>query len=327
MKLAAVASTSRLLCVLTCVLTIGASAVSIQAADFPTREIELVVPFSPGGSTDTVSRIVGPKVADHLRVPVVVVNKPGGATVIGTNYVLTSPPDGYKILAGGNTNMGSILAVGQKAPYQLRDLAGLARATVNPLILVAKKGRFENLDALIREAKQKPGGLTFASWGAKSPSHFYGELLNQVTGMKMKHIAFEGGAKAMVAAMGGHADIAIVTVATAKSNVKGDTLAALAVTSEQRVDDLAVPSIKELGYPDAVYVSFDGFVASAKVPKDRLDILRAAFERSMSDPQVKEALKKAGGEPGYLTGPDYDVFLAKNLDTLRRVAAKAGIEE
>lgn len=297
------------------------------AQDFPTREIELVVPYATGGSTDAMARIVGSRVAEHLKVPVVVVNKPGASGAIGTNYALATS-DGYRIATGGNSNLGPVLAVGQKPAYSLDDLASVGRAVVNPLILVAKKGRFANFEALIKEAREKPDTITFGSWGVKSPGHLYGELLSQSTGVRMRHIAFDGGSKAMLSALGGHVDLAIVTLTTAKSNIKGGSLAGLAVSSEQRDEELAeIPTVKERGFPDATYVSFDGFAASAKIPKDRLAILRAAFEKSINDPKVREELKKSGSDPAFLGGPDYDVFLRKNLETLKRVAAKAGIED
>lgn len=299
----------------------------VRAQDYPTKEIEIVVPYGTGGSTDAMARIVGAKVAEYLKVPAVVVNKPGASGAIGTSYALATA-DGYRVVTGGNSNLGPVLAIGQKPAYSLDDVAPVARGVVNPLLVVAKKGRFASFEAMIREAREKPDTITFGSWGVKSPGHLYGELMAQTAGIKLRHIAFDGGAKAMLSALGGHTDLAVVTIPTAKSNIKGGDLAALAITGPVRDDDLAdVPSIRELGYPDAVYVSFDGFAVSARVPKERLAIIRVAFERSLNDPKVKDELKKAGSDPGFLNGPDYEVFLRKNVEVLKRVAAKAGIED
>ena len=298
-----------------------------SAQDFPNKEIELVVPYATGGSTDAMARIVGAKVSELLKVPVVVVNKPGASGAIGTMYALATS-DGYRVATGGNSNLGPVLAIGQKPQYSLDDVAPVARGVVNPLLVVTRKGRFASLDAMIREAKAKPDTITFGSWGIKSPGHLYGELLAQSAGIKLRHVAFDGGSKAMLSALGGHTDLAVVTIPTAKSNVKAGQLAALAITGDQRDDDLNdVPSIRELGLSDAVYVSFDGFMTSAKVPKERVAIIRDAFQRALNDPKVRDELKKAGSEPGYLSGPDYEVFLKRNLETLKRVAAKAGIED
>ena len=306
---------------------LGWVAPGASAQDYPTKPIELVVPYATGGSTDAMARIVGPRVAEHLKATVVVVNKPGASGAIGTSYMLATP-DGYKVATGGNSNLGTTLAVGQKPPYSLDEVATIGRAVVNPLVIVARKGRFASFEAFVKEAREKPDTITFGSWGVKSPGHFYGELLGQTIGTKLRHIAFDGGSKAMLSALGGHVDVAVVTVSTAKTNVGAGSLSGLAVTSEKRVDDLPeVPSIRELGLPGAVYVSFDGFVTSAKVPKDRLQLLRAAFEKSLNDPQVKEELKKSGSEPAYLNGSDYEAFLKKNIETLKTVGAKAGMED
>lgn len=317
----------RTLSLLGSALLLFSSALTAGAQDFPNKQIEIVVPYGAGGSTDAMARIVGQKVSELLKVPVVVVNRPGASGVIGTNYLLGST-DGYRIATGGNSNMGTPLAIGQKPPYALGDFAPLGRAVVNPLLLVTRKGRFADFEAFLKEARAKPEALTFGSWGAKSPGHFYGELLGQTAGVKMRHVPFDGGAKAMLSAIGGHTDLAVVTIPTAKASIKAGTLTALAVTGDRRDPDLAdVPTIKELGLADAVYVSFDGFVASGKVPRDQLAILRSAFDRSLNDPKVQDDLRKLGSEPGYLDGGQYDAFLRQNVEVLKRVATKAGIEE
>src|SRR5690606_9235617 len=129
-------------------------------------------------------------------------------------------------------------------------------------------------------------------------AHLYGELFVQTTGAKLRHIPFDGGTKAMLSALAGHTDVAIVTIATARAQLQSGALVALAITSEKRDDDLPnVPTIGELGFDEASYVTFDGFVGSAKAPKEHLVVLRDAFEKALNDAEVKEALKKAGSEP------------------------------
>lgn len=312
------------------VCTLGALLFAMGSAaqqDFPNRQIELVVPYGPGGGTDAMARIVGPRLSELLKVPVVVVNKPGAAGAIGTSYVLGAN-DGYRIGAGGNSNLGPLVAIGPKPPYSLTEVAGIARAVVNPLVLVAKKDRFADFQAFLKEAKEKPDSVTFGSWGNKSPAHIYGELFVQATGAKLRHIPFDGGTKAMLSALAGHTDIAVVTIATAKGQLQAGTLVPLAITADSRHSDLPnVPTVGELGFREATYVTFDGFVGSAKAPKEHLAILRSAFEKALNDPKVKEDLKKAGSEPGYMDGPQYEEFMRRNVDLQRRVAARAGIQE
>jgi tripartite-type tricarboxylate transporter receptor subunit TctC len=298
------------------------------AETFPAREIELVINFAPGGSTDMMARIVGNKVSKHLGVPVIYNNKPGGGGAIAANFVANSKPDGYVVGTAGASNLGTLLATSDKIPYTLKEFSGVARAAIVPLVVVARKGRFENFEALVKEAKQKPGAIMFGSWGSKSTSHIMGELINQVLGIKIKHVPFDGGAKALVAVLGGHIDIAVSTPSTSLSNLRAGTVAALAVTTPNRVDDIPdAPTMKELGFSSATFASYDGFVTSSKVPKERLEVLLSAFEKSMMDPEVQDGLKKAGMVPGFLSGKDYDAFLASNLDLLKSVATKAGIKE
>ena len=306
-------------------------AISFQtsfAETFPSREIEMVINFAPGGSTDMMARIVGNKVSKHLNVAVIYNNKPGGGGAIAANYVANAKPDGYVVGTAGASNLGTLLATSDKIPYTLKEFSGIARAAIVPLVVVAKKGRFDNFQALVKAAKQKPGEIMFGSWGSKSTSHIVGELINQVLDIKMRHVPFDGGAKALVAVLGDHIDIAVSTPSTSLANLRAGTVSALAVTTPNRIEDIPdAPTMTELGYPAATFASYDGFVTSSKIPKERLEVILAAFEKSMKDPEVQDGLKKAGMVPGFLGGKDYDAFLLKNLDLLKNVATKAGIKE
>lgn len=299
------------------------------AKSWPDRQIELVVPFSPGGSTDAMARLAAPRLSEILGVSVVVLNKPGAGGAIGTSYMLAQP-DGYRISTAGNSNLGPILVhESGQANYTLDDIATLGMSTTNTLALVSAPGRYAGFEGFLKELKEKPAeSVSMASWGPKSPSHFYIELLAQQLGAKVLHVPFEGGNNAMLGAMGNHVDVAVVTAATALPSVRSGKLEVLAVTSAERASDLPdVPSIKELGYPDAVYVSFDGFATSSKVPADRLQILRSAMAKVLQDPEYQQAIKKLGADPKFLSGEQYDAFVRENLEKLRNVAAIAGIKE
>jgi len=262
-------------------------------------------------------------------VSVVVANKPGAGGAIGTSYMLAQP-DGYRIVTAGNSNLGPLLVPGSnQARYTLDDIATLGMSTTNTLAIVSSPDRFKDFAAFERELKDKPAGsMRLASWGPRSPSHFYIELLAQQIGQKVLHVPFEGGSNAMLAAMGGHVDAAVVTVATALPNVRGGKLKILAVTSDERAADVPdVPSIRELGYPKAVYVSFDGFATAAKVPADRLERLRSAMQKVLTDPAYQAEIRKLGADPKFVSGKDYDAFVRKNLETLSTIAASAGIAQ
>jgi tripartite-type tricarboxylate transporter receptor subunit TctC len=298
------------------------------AEDFPTKEIEVVINFAPGGSTDLMARIVGDKASKILKVPFVYNNKTGGGGAIAANAIASAKPDGYTIGTGNASNMGVIVATSSSIPYTLKDFSAIARGVIVPFVVFTKKGRFESFADLVKEAKQKPGEIMFGSFGAKSTTHLLGELINQVVGIKLKHVPFEGDSKAFVAVLGGHVDIGVTTPTTLLANIKSGGVTPLAVATPDRLEMLPdVPTLSELGYPGATFSGYDGFITSSKVPPDRLSILRTAFEKSMKDPEVQEALKKTGTFPAYLSGQDYDAFMASSLDKLKEAAAKAGIKD
>ncbi|WP_454690872.1 tripartite tricarboxylate transporter substrate binding protein [Achromobacter aloeverae] len=304
-------------------------AAAAGAASFPDHQIELVVPFSPGGSTDAMARYAAPRLSKLLGVPVVVMNKPGAGGAIGTSYVLAQP-DGYRIMTGGNSNLGPLLVPGSNlARYKLDDIAPLGMSTTNTMAIVCNTGRYRDFAAFAGDIRDKPAGtVRIASWGPRSPSHFYIEILAQQIGRKVLHIPFAGGNDAMLATMGDHVDAAVVTLATALPHVQAGKLKVLAVTSAERSADLPdVPSIKELGYPKAVYVSFDGFATAAAAPPDRIARLRAAMETVLTDREYQAEIKKMGADPRFMNGTDYAAFLRRNLQTLSEIAASADMEQ
>lgn len=297
-----------------------------KADKFPAREVELIVSFAAGGGTDMVARIVAPKISDILKVPVVVSNKPGASGSIAASFVISSPDEGHRIFTASISNLGTLPASGAKVPYSIKEISAVAMALKMPIVLVTKKGRYESFEALLKEARQKPGAITFGSWGTNSAGHFAGELINQGCGVKMKHVPFDGGAKAMVAAMGGHVDVAMLSSATGLSNVKAGNLTCLATTSERRLDDYpGVPAVRELGYTEVVLEGYDGYATSSKVPKERLEILRSAFEKVLKDPEIQNAITGTGQIPYFLNGADYQVLIAESLEKMKSIAVKAGI--
>jgi len=298
------------------------------AEDFPSREIEMVINYAAGGGTDMMARLVGDKVSKLLKVPFVYNNKTGGGGAIAANYIANAKPDGYTIGTGGMGNMVTLLAISDKIPYTQKDFSAIARCSVLDLVIFTKKGRFGNFADLVKEAKQKPNVIMYGSYGARGASHILGELVTQSAGIKMKHIPFEGESKEFVAVLGGHIDVAFATAAIVSANIAAGTITALAVASPNRSEKFPdVPTLKELGYPEAVLTAYDGFVTSSKVPADRLSILQDAFQKAINDPTIQESLKKFSYMPGYLNGKEYDAFLAGNLDIVKRTAMKAGIRD
>jgi tripartite-type tricarboxylate transporter receptor subunit TctC len=297
-----------------------------QAEVFPAREIELVTWSPPGGATDIWARVIGAKASEYLKVPIACINKPGGGGAIATSAVAKAEPDGYTMLTAGGSNLGTLLATRTNLTYSLKDFSAIARTVRLPLIIVAKKGRFNDFGSFIKEAKEKPNTLSFASWGTNSSSHLIGELIALVSGIKIKHVPFQGGTKGMVAVLGGHTDIVVATLSTCLPNIKAGALSCLAVSSRTRSRDVPdAPTLAELGFAEATYEAYDGLVTGSKVAKERILILQNAIEKSLKDPEVQKALEKVGLEPMFMSGSDYDTLIFKELERLMRVVRDAGI--
>ncbi|WPB55597.1 tripartite tricarboxylate transporter substrate binding protein [Xylophilus sp. GOD-11R] len=304
-----------------------AMALSAQAQDYPSRQIEFVVPYGPGGSTDAFVRVLAPRLSEALNTPVVIVNRPGAAAVIGSNYAMATK-DGYRILAAGSTNLGTALTAGPKPAYAIEDVTAISQVLMNQMVLVTKPGRFASFDAFLKEAREKPDTVTVGSWGLRTLSHFYVEQLSQALDVKLRHIPYDSGSKEMVAAMAGEVDVAIVTAASAKTNILAGTVTGLFISTEQKASDLPnVESIKTLGYPAAVASSFEGIAVNAKTAPERIAVLRQAFAKIQADPQVAAAIRATGSEPAYLPGPAYDERLRTNLASLRQIAAKVRMDD
>lgn len=307
-------------------ISLGLS-LSAHADSYPSRQIEFVVPYGAGGSTDAYARLVAPKLSALLKVPVVVVNRAGAAGAIGGGYAFATS-DGYRILAGGSSNLGAALAAGPKPTYTIDDVAGVAQVLVNPITLISKKGRFASFDAFLKEARDKPQTLTIGTWGLRTLGHFYLEQFAQTLNIELRHIPYDSGAKAMLAAMSGEIDGAFVTAATAKTNILAGNLTGILVSTEQKLPDLpSVESIKVLGFPGAVAYATEGVSTNAKVPAERIAVLRKAFDQVLADPQVMASIRAGGSEPAYLPGVQYDQRLRSELAQLRQVASKVKMDD
>lgn len=162
----------------------------------------------------------------------------------------------------------------------------------------------------------------------KKRPHLIGELLNQTIGIKMKHVPFEGDAKALMAVLGGHVDLGITMPTSIIPHLKAGTVTVLATPHSTRMEGLPdVPTLKELGYPEATFTGTEGFFASFKVPADRLAILQAAFEKAIKDPEVEEGLRKGGMIPAFLSGKEYDAAMASSAQVIKELVTKAGIKD
>lgn len=254
-------------------------------AAFPDKPIRIVVPFAPGGGTDAITRTLGVGMANTLGQPVIVDNKPGAGTIIGTDFVAKSAPDGYTLVMATFAHAVNP-ALQPKLPYDTRKaFAPVALIGASPNVLVVRADSpYKTLADLVAGAKAKPGKLSFASQGNGTSAHLAGELFKNLAKIDLVHVPYRGAGPAMTDLLGGQVDMMFATAAAAKSFVAAGKMRALAVTTAHRSPAYAdVPTMAEAGVPGYAAESWYGLYAAANTPKDVIDRLNAAVRRAVKE--------------------------------------------
>jgi tripartite-type tricarboxylate transporter receptor subunit TctC len=301
------------------------SVCGIQAADYPARPIRMVVAYSPGGTTDFTARVVAPKLGELLGQTVVVDNRPGAGSILGTDLVAKGTPDGYTLLMA-DTTFGIIPAIYRKLPFNVqKDFATISQIMSVPNALVVYSSvPARTVQELVALAKAKPGQLTFGSGGVGTPLHMGGEQLKVAAGIDMLHVPHKGAAPAMTSLLGGQITMVFATLTLAVPQVKSGKVRALAVTSAKRVKALPdTPTMREAGYPEVNATSWFGLVAPVRVPKSILARISAETAKVVAMPEVRERIEAQHGEVVGSTPAEFAKFVAGEIANWTRVA-KAG---
>ena len=272
---------------------------------WPQRAVRLVVPFPPGGGTDAVARALGQTLSTRLGKPVVVDNKPGASTIIGTDSVVKAEPDGYTLLVSGSTSYTVNAALRPKLPYDpLKDLAPVAIVARAPLVVVVRADSpHKDLTSLLAAAKAAPKTVNYATFGSGSAPHLVGALLEQAAGVRLQDVPYRGSAQAMMGLIGGEIQMAVDTVASAAPHVQSGKLRALAIAGNERARALpAVPTVRELKLPDAAFDGWYAVAAPARTPAPVVDKLVKAVEAALRDARLQDQIRAQGMEP-VLVGP------------------------
>ena len=267
---------------------------------WPTRPVTFIVPFSAGGTTDIVARLVGAKLQQMWGQPVVIEDRPGAGGNIGAGVVAKAQPDGYMLLVPS----GSILTVNPHIYKDMgfnpqKDLVPITNLASGPMIVVVNPNvPARNLKELIALAKKEPGQLNFGSAGIGSQVHMAGENFADAAGIDIKHIPYKGEALGLNDLMGGQVQLMVGNIAAASGFVKSGKLRALAVTSRERSPMAPdVPTADEAGLPGFESVGWFGLMAPAGTPRAIVDRIQADTAKALQDPEVKAALAKQGMEP------------------------------
>ena len=302
---------------------------AMAQAAYPSKPIRLVVPFTPGGVTDTSGRIVAEQLSRRLGQQVIVDNKPGASGNIGTQMVAVAEPDGYTLVLAFDGTMVINPHVFEKVPFNtVRDFAPVGKIGDAVLILVSNPGvTAKTLREVIALSKTQASGLSYGTSGTGGTPHIGGELLKQRTGANLVHIPYKGGGQAMTDVLGGNIPLVYTAVAGAMQHVKSGKLNAVAVSSAQRLKSLPdVPTFIESGVADFDISSWVGILAPAKTPKAVLDRLNSELNAVLADPDVRERLGGLGisATPG--TPESFSEEIKRDLSRYGAVVKAAGIK-
>ncbi|WP_198164686.1 Bug family tripartite tricarboxylate transporter substrate binding protein [Rhodoplanes sp. Z2-YC6860] len=280
-------------------LAAGLSAAAC-AQDYPSRPVTMVVPFTSGGSTEIMARLIAQGLETKLGKPVIVENKPGAGTVIGSNFVAKSEPDGYTLLMGTSSPIAINVTVYKALPYNpATDFVPLAMVAESPFVLVVNNDLpVKTVPELIAYAKANPGKLSFGSGGPGAPHHLFAELFASMAGIKMTHVPYRGSLPALNDVLAGHIQLMFVDLPPAVGMISSGKIRALGVTPAKRLAALPdVPTIAEAGVPGYSAAAWFMVVAPAKTPKPVADRLHADLKEVLSSAQTREQIDKLGLTP------------------------------
>ena len=306
------------------VMITAAATLALAQARYPSRTIEIVVAYGPGGSTDLVARALAQKFQDRLGQSVVVLNKPGGSGTIGASVAARAAPDGYTLYVGYTSETVVVPQLSKGVKYSIDDFEPIAVTGLVPLVLIASKNvRAANLGELIEELRAAPGKFTYGG-GIASPPHVMGAWFNRLNNLTVTHVPYRGGGQAVADVIGGHIDMFYAGLAAAKGAIDSGAVKAFAVTGDVRSPALPnVPTFKEAGVKDFDLASWNVLLAPKGTPADVLSLLRRETALALDDPKVRELYLAQGVE----VSPSQDVkaFLAKERDNFGRVVRSLGI--
>lgn len=306
-----------------------AFAASAHAQTYPNKQIRLIVPFAPGGTTDIVARIVGDKLAKELGQPVVIENRGGGGGSIGAAAVAKAEPDGYTIGVSTISTHAVNAACNPKLAYDpVADFAPITNMARTPNVLtVNPKFPAQDFNQFLDYVKKNPGKLNYATSGTCSIQHMVGEQFKASTGTFILHIPYRGAGPALNDLLGGQVDMMFDNLPSSMSHIQANKLRPLAIAWNKRLDALPnVPTFAEIGLKQVNDPAWYGLVAPAKTPDEIIKKLNAATIKVLQLPEVKERLKTSGAEPAGNTPAEHAAEIKTELDKMRNLIKKQGIK-
>jgi tripartite-type tricarboxylate transporter receptor subunit TctC len=289
--------------------------VSGWSQSYPSRPVKIVVPYGVGGPADIYARFIGARMQDAVGQPVVVEDRPGAGSIVGTDYVAKSPPDGYTLLMMSNTHTVNETLIPKKPFELMRDFAPITGVNYSDLLMVVHPSvPANNLKEFIALAKSKPGALNYASSGNGTPYHMAGELFKAMAGVDIVHIPHKGSDGARNSILGGQVQMMFDAVPTMAANARAGKVKALATSGSRRspvTPDL--PTVAEAGVPGYESGIWLGLMAPAGTPRPVLERLNAEVNKIITAPDVKEIWAKQGAFPMGMSIEQFDKFLREEI--------------
>ena len=303
------------------------SCAAAHAQTYPSRAVRLVVPYVPGGGTDFTARVIAPKLSEALGQQVVVENRPGGGTNIGSDLVAKAVPDGYTLLMAGAANAIN-MSLYAKLPYDtVRDFAPVSLSVKGAnVLLVHPSLPAKNLKELLALARAQPGKLNYASSGMGSANHMAGELLKLVAKVNITHVPYKGNAPALTDLIGGHVEVLISGVPAVIGQIKNGRVRAIAIASLKRFPALPdTPTIDESGLKGFEATTWFGVMAPVKTPREIVNRLNADLARIVAAPDVRDRFIGEGVEPIGGSTDLFAAFVREEIDKYAKVVKSAGL--
>ncbi len=295
--------------------------------DYPTRPLRIVTGFPAGGNTDIIARAMAQKLTERLGQQVIVENRPGAGSMIGTDYVAKATPDGYTLLlvSGAVTTQAAVM---KKLPFDaVRDFAFISNAVSYPFAVIVKPdAAMQNINDLIAVAKKSPGKLNYASVGIGSVLHLAVELFSATANVEMTHIPYKGGAEPMLELMSGRIDVVFDTLTGAYPYVQAGKIRALAVTSLERSQQLPhVPTVAQT-LPGYEVTSFSGFAAPRGTPPERIARLNREMRAALEQADIRKRFTDLGGTVISTTPEEFGRHVASEIAKWKKIASVKKIE-
>ena len=300
---------------------------AVAAQSWPTKPVRIIAPFAPGGSADTLGRIVAQKLGESFRQSFIVENRPGAGGAIGSEAVARAANDGYTLVVSGVASHAIAPSLPRGTPYDpVKDFTHIALFGGPPAVLVVHPAvPAKDLNEFVALLKQEPGKYSYGSPGNGTHGQLVAELFKQLAGVQMQHVPYKGAAVAIADLMAGHIPVASTTLTTAAGQIHAGKARALAISSEARLPDYPdVPTYAEMGYRELIATVWFSLSGPAGMPAEVVERLNAEVRKALDAPDTRQRLRPEGIEPGKLSAGEFTSFLQAELKRWAPVVKASG---